>query len=174
MAIFCRCGLGHGTGVDRFLARISVASRLFSIPVCLLYGGRKYGYLVPNDGGRKLHLYLVNRDGYDPLTVQDQHSYLKALNNCSYLLDRCLSIGRGAPTAMHVRSYLDPRYLRLSIASVMPPLTEFYQPLSCRVQVGRNAWVESPRIGHAGVHDKEDLVAWRSEMESRSCSEGSP
>jgi hypothetical protein len=145
---------------DRFLSRIDVATRLFPLNVGILYEKRQRGYLLPNTAGRRFHVFLANRDGYNPDLVQDQHPFLKAVNNCSYLLDERLSMGREYLTSMHVRSYLDPRYLRLSVASLMPPLAAMYQPLACR-RDATSAWVEHPRIGHAGVHDREDLHAWR-------------
>jgi hypothetical protein len=84
----------------------------------------------------------------------------RLLNELSYLLER-ENWSNDEPVAkIQVREWLDTRYLRLSIASIMPELPEIMAPMKFR---RRKTWVSTPlpRVNCYGILTKDDLTAWR-------------
>ncbi len=145
---------------DRYLERIDLTTRLALLNIHVLFQGKRKGQLIPTRTGEIYQDYVSKRDGVPVKRLQDDHPYFKMLNNLGFMLNEdwernYLSIAR-----VIVRDYLDTRYVRLGIASVMPDISDGMQPMELRWSDKGKPRTGSAHIGRNGILDREDLDAW--------------
>jgi hypothetical protein len=145
---------------DRFVEKIDVVARGVVLSVNLLYDHVSFGKLVPNVIGQRYHEYLAERDGYHPDEVADRHPYLRLLNECDFLLREEGYRQYGDELSVLVREYLDERYLRLSVAGVMPPVPDELAPMPVQRR-GPTLRVPRPHRGRYGIVTHDDLHSWK-------------
>ena len=145
---------------DRFVEKINRTVADCLLTINLLYEGTRHHQLVPNDIGRLFHRHMARRDGLAEDELFDRHPYFRLLNELSFMLDP-ESYARHIPFAhVLVREYLDDRYLRLSLAGVMPGVDD---SMACMPFHWDHRGVSTPypRQGRYGILDREDLGAWK-------------
>jgi hypothetical protein len=146
---------------DRFVEKIQVTSRLALLTLLVLYKAKRGDRLIPNRAGRVYEQHVCRRDRVEPEQLNSRNAWFRILTEIGFMLDHRLRIGQEDFVLATVRGYLDDRYLRLSLAGVMPdpPLWMTARPFHWK---GDRPIVESkPKKGRYGVYDKEDLAAWK-------------
>jgi len=145
---------------DRFVEKIDLTARLAIVTVNLLHQGRREGRLIPNAAGEVYRRYIAQRDDVDPAALPEANTWFRLLEELSYALDeqRCRDY-RGL-TQFTVREFLDERYLRLSLAGVMPDVSQSMAPMPTE-GAGKRIKTPSPVVGRYGIVDGNDLAAWK-------------
>jgi serine/threonine protein kinase len=87
------------------------------------------------------------------------------LNELAFMLDEQAYERRSLFARVLVREYLDERYLRLSLAGVMPDIDASMERMPFHWEQHTIA-TPYPRLGRYGILDQEDLSAWK-KVESR-------
>ncbi len=145
---------------DLFVTKIETHAKLYYIVINALYEGSKQGRLVPNAAGRLYEQWAAQTSGLEGGALGERHPYFRALNKLSFMLRAKPYADYDAEARIVAREFLDTRYLRLSLAGVMPKVRTTMQPMPFRF-VGRIVKTPSPDIGQYGVIDTEDLEAWK-------------
>lgn len=145
---------------DRFVDRIEVTRLQATVVVNLLFSDRRLGRLVPNAAGERYLQRLSERSAVAPEDLEERHPYLATLGNMGALLSPRRADDFTDQAKIHIRSYLDDRYLRPTVAAAVPELSSTKLPMRCLTR-GRHAWTPKPELGRNGVVDTEDLRAWR-------------
>src|SRR5262244_689689 len=145
---------------DRFIEKIDLTTRDMLIAINLLFHEKVAGRLVANGVGAA---YLRHVSRQTKVTEEDlfnQNPDLRLLSELSYLLDGERWSDYEAVAKIQTREFLDGRYLRLSIASIMPELPASMAPMKFR---RRKGWVSTPlpRVNHYGILNQDDLTAWK-------------
>src|SRR5262245_2335112 len=145
---------------DRFIEKIDLTTRDMLIAINLLFHEKVAGRLVANGVGAA---YLRHVSRQTKVTEEDlfnQNPDLRLLNELSYLLDREGWSHYETVAKIQIREFLDSRYLRLSVASIMPEVPESMAPMKFR---HRKRWVSTPlpRVNHYGMLNQDDLTAWK-------------
>jgi hypothetical protein len=145
---------------DRYVEKIDLVERLCLLSVNFLYEGKRDGVLVPNKAGALFQEYVCRRDEISAQHLFDRHPYFRLLNELSFVLDERRYRAYQTDAKVLVREYLDERYLRLSLAGIMPDVAEVMQPMPYRWRKGR-VRTQRPRLGRYGILDEDDLAAWK-------------
>jgi hypothetical protein len=145
---------------DRFVERIDLSTRICLLTINLLYGEVRGGKLVPNRAGEAFEAFVSRRHGLDGRDLHGRHPYFRLLDELRFLLHDKLSRDYEAEAKILVREYLDDRYLRLSLAGIMPDVAESMAPLPYCWETGTVS-EEPPTVGRYGIMDQDDLKAWR-------------
>jgi len=146
---------------DRFTERIEITTLWVIVNLYLLYDGKEGGKLVPNPCGELFERYTAKRDGESVQHIQRRNPFFRLLNDLSFLLNaRQLATGE-ASARIFVRDYLDSRYLRLSIAGLMPDVPDWMQAMDFEWKGKKKVITPAPKAGQFGILDDEDLVAWK-------------
>jgi len=145
---------------DRFVEKIGLTVKTCLFAVNILYEGKRRGRLDPTQVGALYHRYVADRDGIAEDELFDRHPYFRLLNQLDFMFDELRF--RGSDTVAHVlvREYLDGRYLRLSLAGIMPEVDEVMAPMPFYGS-GRSTSTPNPKLNHYGILDDADLKAWR-------------
>lgn len=146
---------------DRFRDRIELSARVSFLTIQLLFAEKKKGRLVPNEAGDLYLEYLSERDGIPRNMLHLRHPYYRMLCDLSFLLKEKNYEGFADVTRVVVRDYLDQRYLRISIAGVMPGLMEWMAPMEFEWENKKRIYTPPVQKGRYGVLDSEDYQAWR-------------
>ena len=147
---------------DRFIERIAITTWASYLSLHVLFSGKKGGRLLVSRTGEGYLQWLSLQHGipYEDILREDQ--YLRRLCELRFLYEKPLATDpEGLEIARVImREYLDERYLRPSVAGIMPstPEENAAMPYTCRKD---RIMKPSPRIHHYGVHDKDDLSAWK-------------
>lgn len=145
---------------DRFVEKIERTVADCLIAVNLLYTGTRHQQLVPNEAGKLFQRYVARRDDVPEGELFERHPYFRLLNELSFMLDPD-AYARHVPFArVLVREFLDDRYLRLSLAGVMPSVDETMMAMPFHWHK-RKVSTPYPRLGRYGILDQEDLDAWK-------------
>ena len=156
--------LGYSnTPRDRFVEKIDLVTDGCLLAINTLYDGKRHGRLQPNQIGAIYEHYIAERDSIDVRHLHEQHPYFRLLNELSFLLDERFAREYAAEARIQVREYLDDRYLRLSLAGVMPPVAKAMASMQFSRHNDRIS-TPSPRIGNYGILDLDDLAAWKKAM----------
>jgi hypothetical protein len=145
---------------DRFIEKIDVTTRDMLIAINLLFQEKVAGRLVANGVGAAYLRHVSRQTKIAEGDLFNQHAEFRLLNELSYLLDGERWSAYKTLAKIQIREFLDSRYLRLSIASIMPELPASMAPMKFR---HRKSWVSTPlpRVNHYGILNKDDLTAWK-------------
>jgi hypothetical protein len=145
---------------DRFIEKIDLTTREMLIAINLLFREKAAGRLVANGVGAAYFRHVSRQTKIPEEDLFDQDPDLRLLNELSYLLDRESWSAYETVAKIQIREFLDTRYLRLSIASIMPELPESMAPMKFR---RRKRWVSTPlpRVNYYGILNQDDLTAWK-------------
>jgi hypothetical protein len=145
---------------DRFVERIDQTTRNCLIAINTLYKAKRRGRLVPTQVGSVYEEYVGRQVDIDPRQLFETHPYFRLLNELSFMLDERRYKDYLPEARVLVREYLDARYLRLSLAGMMPGVTTSMAPMPYCWDDGEVA-TPPPEIGRYGILDKDDLTAWK-------------
>lgn len=145
---------------DRFIERIEITTQWALVNLHVLYGGKKDGKLDPTKAGDVYEALISRRERMERKFLYQRHPFFRLLSDLSFLLNE-----RGIENLMEmaqvvVRDYLDSRYLRLSIAGLMPKTPDWMKPMSYDWKGKNKVRTSNPRKEHYGILDDEDLEAW--------------
>src|SRR5262245_36871379 len=145
---------------DRFIEKIDLTTREMLIAINLLFREKAAGRLVANGVGAAYFRHVSRQTKVPEEDLFDQDPDFRLLNELSYLLDRESWSAYETVAKIQIREFLDTRYLRLSIASIMPELPESVAPMKFR---RRKRWVSTPlpRVNYYGILNQDDLTAWK-------------
>ena len=146
---------------DRFKDRIELTTRIAFITIQLLFEKKQKGKLLTNEAGDLFYHTISQRHDIPKKHLHRRHPYIRMLNDLSFLLkeknyDAFLDVSR-----VIVRDFLDQRYLRISIAGVMPGMMEWMVPMEVTWESKKSVSTPSPAKGRYGILDSEDLSAWK-------------
>ena len=145
---------------DRFIERIEITTQWALINLHVLYSGKKDGKLDPTKAGDVYEGIIAKRERIEKKFLHQRQPFFRLLSDLSFLLNE-----RGIDNLMEmaqvvVRDYLDARYLRLSIAGLMPAAPEWMKPMSYDWKGKNRVRTSNPSKGKYGILDDEDLDAW--------------
>lgn len=145
---------------DRFVEKIdlTVIGCLFAINV--LYDEKRNQRLVANQVGALYEDYVAQRDCIPRDELFDRHSYFRLMNDLSFMFEERSYLAHRPLAQVMVREYLDGRYLRLSLAGMMPEVDEAMAPMPYHWEKNRVS-TPYPRLRRYGILDEEDLNAWK-------------
>jgi len=150
---------------DRFKDRITLTTRVSFLSIQLLFDGKTKGMLEPNEAGDLYMDYISKRDGIKKKYLFYHQSYFRMLNDLSFLTKEKNYDAFWDASQVIVRDFLDERYLRISVAGVMPGLLEWMAPMEYERKKKKKVNTPSPQKGLYGILDKEDLKAWKKVQE---------
>lgn len=146
---------------DRFRDRIVLTTKMSFITIQLLFDGKEKGKLKPNEAGDIYMDFVSQRDDIKKKLLYLRSSYFRMLNDLSFLTkDKNFESFRQVSEVV-VRDYLDQRYLRISLAGVMPGMLEWTAPMEYTWVKKRKVEIPSPQRGKYGILDQDDYNAWR-------------
>jgi hypothetical protein len=145
---------------DRFIEKIDLATRHMLITINLLFQEKAAGRLVANGIGAAYLRHVSQQTKIAEGDLFNRDPEFRLLNELSYLLDRGGWSADKTIAKIEIREFLDSRYLRLSVASIMPELPPSMAPMKHRYRKG---WVSTPlpRVNHYGILNRDDLTAWK-------------
>lgn len=126
--------------------------------------------LVPNKIGKCYLDYIAQEYGIEQEMVMDI-AYFRMLSEiATFITDQALQKDRRMNGRMgdnninfakiYIREYLDGKYLRPSLALIIPEPSESYKPMNL-VWKNKKPITPDPEVGKYGIEDKEDLYAWQ-------------
>lgn len=149
-----------GAPRDLFVSRIDVHSRLTFVAINVLYDEQKRGVLSPTSVGSAFTRYVSELSGMAAGDLAEHHPYFRSLNRVGFML-RAHAYKQYEDDARIVsREYLDPLYLRLSLAGAMPDVLPAMQSMR-PIRSGSKLKTPAPELGKYGILDAEDLEAWK-------------
>src|SRR5215510_10752933 len=145
---------------DRFIEKIDLTTRDMLIAINLLFHEKAAGRLVANGVGAAYLRHVSRQTKVAEADLFNENPDLRLLNELSYLLNHESWSAYETVAKIQIREFLDTRYLRLSIASIMPELPGSMAPMKFR---HRKRWVSTPlpRVNHYGILNQDDLTAWK-------------
>lgn len=154
--------LGHRSYPrDRFTERIHLTTNWALVNLHVLYDGRKDGCLQPNEAGEEFEILSARRKKMSRSELFLREPFFRLLSDVSFLL-RDRNIGSLWDTAAVIaRDYLDSRYLRLSIAGLMPSKPAWQEAMPFEWKGPRKIKTPSPKAESYGIIDDEDEDAWK-------------
>lgn len=154
--------LGHESYPrDRFIERIELTTKWALVNLHVLYGGKKDGRLDPNDAGETFEKICARRGKMDRRELSARDPFFRLLSDLSFLLrDRGIE-SLWDTAAVIVRDYLDSRYLRLSVASLMPNKPDWLEAMPVEWKTPKKIKTPHPVAGRYGIIDDEDVDAWK-------------
>ncbi len=146
---------------DRFKDRIALTCKVSFLSIQILFAEKKRGKLLPNEAGNEYMLYLSRRDGIPIENLFERHAYFRMFHDLSFLRkERYYDDFKDAMYVV-VRDYLDERYLRISVAGVMPGMLEWMAPMNYSWRKPGKIERPTPGKGRFGILDTEDYKAWK-------------
>lgn len=145
---------------DRFTEKIEQTVSGSLIALHVLYEGKRKLRLVPNRVGTRYEQYVSRRDHIPRAELHDRHPYFRLMNELHFMFHENSFATHRAFARVLAREYLDGRYLRLSLAGVMPEIDAIMRPMPY-LWVKHKISTPYPRIGRYGILDEEDLNAWK-------------
>jgi hypothetical protein len=145
---------------DRFAAKLDVFSKMTYVAISVLYDERKSGRLIPGAVGRMYEEMVSASSGIPRNRLMDNHPYFRMLSKLSFLLRANPYSDYASEVRIAAREYLDTVYLRLSLAGAMPDVPLAMQPMRFQRKHGK-VKTANPEVGLYGIHDREDLDAWK-------------
>ncbi len=146
---------------DRYLERIDLTTNLAFLNLHVLFRGQKKGRLVPTEAGEVYQKYVSKRDSVPEEDLLKRHPYFRMLQNLSFMLRDDWQRDYLDVAKVIVRDYLDTRYVRLGIASVMPEISDSMRPMDLHWMDNGSPKTCRPKMGNFGILNHEDLEAWK-------------
>ncbi|RYZ05617.1 MAG: hypothetical protein EOO73_19190 [Myxococcales bacterium] len=145
---------------DLFVTKIDLHARLSYLTINVLYDEQKRGLLWPTEVGSAFAESASRASGIAVPELFERDAYFRSLGKLGFML-RHGSYSRYEEDARIVaRDYLDPLYLRLSLAGAMPGVLPAMRAMKHERQ-GDQMWTPAPELGSYGILDEEDLAAWK-------------
>jgi serine/threonine protein kinase len=110
--------------------------------------------------GELYERYVADRDQMPHRELFDRHPYFRLMNDLSFLFEESSYHAHRSLAQVMVREYLDGRYLRLSLAGIMPDVEEGMAAMPYHWSRNKIS-TPYPRLGRYGILDQEDLNAWK-------------
>lgn len=145
---------------DRFTDRIELTTKMTFLSLHVLFEKKSAGRLVANRAGELYQQYVAKRHGLKIEQLRDTHPYFRMFEDVSFLLREELYAEMQEAIKVVVRDYLDNRYLRLSLAGIMPDTLPWMDPMEFEEKKNKIV-TPKPKLGRYGILDDEDLVAWK-------------
>ena len=146
---------------DRFRDRIVLTSKVSFITIQLLFEGKEKGKLLPNEAGDLFMDFIAKRDDIKKKHLYLRSDYFRMLNDMSFLTKEKNFEAFRDVSEVVVRDYLDQRYLRISLAGVMPGMLEWTAPMDFTWVKKRKVETPAPQKGKYGILDQDDYKAWK-------------
>lgn len=146
---------------DEFVERIAVSTRMCVLAINLLYKDSERRRLTPNKAGERFERHHCDATGLARARLYDRHPYFRLLAELRFFLSEAGYRNNLATAQILVREYLDGRYLRLSLAGVMPDTSAAMTPMEWSWGKKRRVATPPPQLGRYGIQDADDLDAWR-------------
>ncbi|MCX6968581.1 MAG: hypothetical protein NTV93_00305 [Verrucomicrobia bacterium] len=154
--------LGHESYPrDRFTERISLTTNWAMVNLRVLYDGKKDGRLQPGEAGEAFEILSAKRNNIDRRELHAREPFFRLLSDVSFLLRDRNVADLWDTAAVIARDYLDSRYLRLSIAGLMPEKPAWLEAMPVEWKGPRKIKTPRPEIGRYGIIDDEDEDAWK-------------
>ncbi|MEI6072094.1 MAG: hypothetical protein WCS31_09895 [Verrucomicrobiae bacterium] len=154
--------LGHGSYPrDRFTERIELTTKWALVNLHVLYSGKKDGRPDPNDAGEAFEKIRAKRGKLERRELFARDPFFRLLSDLSFLLRERGVESLWDTAAVIVRDYLDSRYLRLSIAGLMPDKPDWQEAMPVEWKGPRKIKTPPPEAGRYGIIDDEDEDAWK-------------
>ncbi len=154
--------LGHESYPrDRFTERISLTTNWAILNLHVLYDDKKAGRLIPNAAGEAFEAISARVAGCDRRDLFVRDPFFRLLMDLSFLLREKNIPDLWETATVIARDYLDSRYLRLSIAGLMPDKPEWQEAMPVTWTSPKKLKSPNPQIGRFGIIDDEDLDAWK-------------
>ena len=145
---------------DRFVEKIERTVTSCLIAINVLYEQKRGSRLVPNQIGELFEEYVVRRDNVPRDELFDRHPYFRFLNELNFMFEEGSYLTHLPFARVLAREYLDGRYLRLSLAGVMPDVDEMMAAMPFHWEKNKIS-TPYPKRGRYGILDEEDLNAWK-------------
>jgi len=146
---------------DEFVERIVVSTQMFVLAINLLYKDSAKRSLTPNKAGECFERYHSGTAGVARARLHDRHPYFRLLGELRFFLSEAGYRNNMDTAQILVREYLDGRYLRLSLAGVMPDTSAAMAPMEWSWVKKHQVATPLPQLGRYGIQDADDLEAWR-------------
>ncbi len=146
---------------DRFTERIDLTADFSFVSLHVLYASRENGRLVPTTAGAVYQHSVAASEKIEEKLLFERHPYFRMLNELSFLLREGQYRELSGAVKVAVRDYLDSRYLRISLAGIMPEISKAMVPMRFKWKKKHEVGTPPPQVGRYGILDEEDLNAWR-------------
>lgn len=144
---------------DHFTQRIKLTVRWAYLHLVLLF--EKDRELRPNRAGKLWEQELLREFACHTELLPRAFPFWRLLQQLTFLRTM-RDVSQGVKVAeILVRDYLDPRYLRLGVADLMPEPAAWLRPMPYVWKSPRKIFCSRPRLGSFGIVDEEDLAAWK-------------
>ena len=154
--------LGHESYPrDRFTERITLTTNWALLNLHVLYDGKKDGRLHPNEAGEAFEALSAKRKKIERRELFTREPFFRLLSDVSFLLRDHNIASLWDTAAVISRDYLDARYLRLSIAGLMPAKPAWQEAMPVEWKGPRKIKTPKPQAGRYGIIDDEDEDAWK-------------
>lgn len=145
---------------DRFIEKIRTTAELAIVTLNVLFEGKRVDGLIPNRAGEIFLQQLSQHQNVPVEALFDKNPYCRLLNQISFLHNRELSENDRRVVAILVRDYLDNRYVRLSLAGIMPETHPQMRAMPFQWKKNRRISIPKPTVNQYGILGKDDLKAW--------------
>lgn len=154
--------LGHESYPrDRFTERIKLTTNWALVNLHVLYDGKKDGRPHANEAGEAFEAIAARRGNMERRELFAREPFFRLLSDVSFLLrDRNVPDLWETATVI-ARDYLDSRYLRLSIAGLMPAMPAWLEAMPVEWKGPKKIKTPRPEINRYGIIDDEDEDAWK-------------
>jgi hypothetical protein len=145
---------------DLFVTKIDVHSRLTYIAINLLYEEQKRGLLRPTEVGSAFAATIGEQRGIPVAELVERDPYFRSLSKVGFMLRQAPYARYEQDARIVARDFLDPLYVRLSLAGAMPGVLPTMKAMRATRQ-GNKVRTPAPLLGKYGILDQEDLAAWK-------------
>jgi hypothetical protein len=145
---------------DLFVTKIELHSRLSYVAINVLYDEQKRGLLWPTEVGSAFAESASRASGVPIQELYERDPYFRSLSKLGFMLRHGPYSRYDEDARIVSRDYLDPLYLRLSLAGAMPGVLPAMKAMK-HTRDGQLVRTPAPVIGSYGILDEEDLAAWK-------------
>ncbi len=145
---------------DLFVTKIDLHSRLTYIAINVLYHEQKRGLLWPTDVGSAFAASVSQASGIPIGELGERDAYFRSMSKLGFMLRQAPYSRYEEDARIVSRDYLDPLYVRLSLAGAMPGVLPAMKAMK-HTRQGKLVRTPAPALGSYGILDDEDLAAWK-------------
>jgi hypothetical protein len=145
---------------DLFVTKIDLHSRLTYIAINVIYEEQKRGLLWPTEVGSAFAASASKASGIPIRELPERDPYFRSLTKLGFMLRQAPYSRYEEDSRIVARDYLDPLYVRLSLAGAMPGVLPAMKAMK-HTRQGKSVRTPQPTLGNYGILDDEDLVAWK-------------
>jgi hypothetical protein len=145
---------------DLFVTKIDVQSKVTFLAINILYDEAKRGVLWPSKVGDVFTRLVSEQTAIPVRELPVRHPYFRALHRLDFMLRPNAYSKYEADARVVSRELLDPSYLRLSLAGVMPDVLPAMRAMTF-TRKGNKIKTPPAALGKYGIVDDEDLQAWK-------------